>query len=117
MFGGGNNKAYKTGALYENHLICIPPNIFDNFCTVATNVNYYDDKTLLLTDLTSNTVQVGGSKVNSKSSRKVYGTMKNGSNVYKNKLGFYTVKQNKRTKKMYKKYLNNWNPKKTNKRK
>ena len=121
LFGGGfKNEAYHEKyhkKYYENHLICIPPNIFDNYCTVVSNNNFYNAKTLLLTDLISNNSQAGGSKVNSKSSKKVYGTMKNGSNVYKNKLGFYTVKQNKRTKKMYKKYLNNWNPKKTNKRK
>lgn len=43
--------------------------------------------------------------------KKVYGTRKNGSKVYKDRSGFYIVAWNRKTLRGYKKHLKGWKPK------
>jgi hypothetical protein len=41
----------------------------------------------------------------------IYGTYKDGSDIYKNTKGYYTIQWNFKTKKEYKKYLKSFKPK------
>jgi hypothetical protein len=43
--------------------------------------------------------------------KKVYGKDKEGSDIYKDKFGFYVAAWNRRTMRGYKKYLKHWKPK------
>ena len=42
--------------------------------------------------------------------KKVYGKDKEGSQIYKDKFGFYVAAWNRKTMRGYKKYLKNWKP-------
>ena len=43
--------------------------------------------------------------------KKVYGKDKEGSEIYKDKFGFYVTAWNRKTMRGYKKYLKHWKPK------
>jgi hypothetical protein len=51
-------------------------------------------------------MQEGGMRRSSLVGKKVYGVYKNGSDIYKDKAGYYVVKWNPRTMRPYKKRIN-----------
>ena len=61
-------------------------------------------------------MQEGGMRRGSLVGTKVYGSYKDGSNIYKDRTGYYIVQWNKRTMRPYKKHMNGkWKPSKTRK--